>query len=151
MGGDIDKVVDTGLPSGCLVGDVSRPLSEADLLFGGDVPAPPVVEETGDRIGDGDRLLATEDKLVRPARCRESREPASPACPWCSACTTSAKLIKLRRRTSAVLSKPPELLPLSVWSIGRKSAAAKLAARSSCQLLEVLSGMPATLTATAAG
>lgn len=145
----MDRVVDTGLPSGFLLGDVSRPLSEADLLFGGEVPAPPVVEETGDRIGDGDRLLATVDRLVRPARCRESREPASPAWPWCSAWTTSAKLMKLRRRTSALLSSPPELLALSVWSIGRKSAAAKLAARSSCQLLEVLSEIP--VTATAAG
>lgn len=147
----MERVVDTGLPSGFLLGDVSRPLSEADLLSGGEGPAPPVVEETGDRIGDGDRLLATEDMLVSPARCRESREPAIPAWPWCSACTTSAKLMKLRRRTSAVLSNPPELLALSIWSIGRKSAAAKLAARSSCQVLEALSETPAILTATAAG
>lgn len=81
MGGDVDRFVDTGLPSGFLLGEVSIPLSEADLLFGGEVPAPPVVEETGERIGDGDRWsrLPMEDKLVRPARRIDSREPASPA------------------------------------------------------------------------
>lgn len=53
--GERDKFVETGLPKGILVGDVSMPLSEADLLCGGELPAPPVVEETGERMGDGDR------------------------------------------------------------------------------------------------
>lgn len=51
----MDRFVDTGLPMGFLLGEVSMPRSEADLLFGGEVPAPPVVEETGERMGDADR------------------------------------------------------------------------------------------------
>lgn len=55
MGGDMDRFVDTGLPRGLRPGDVSMPRSEAALLFGDEVPAPPVVEDTGERMGDGER------------------------------------------------------------------------------------------------
>lgn len=53
--GDIDRLADTGLPMGFLLGEVSLPLSETGLLFGELVAASPAVEDTGERIGDGDR------------------------------------------------------------------------------------------------
>jgi len=94
-----------GLPRGFLLGDISRPLTEPDLLVGGLVSSPPA-EETGERIGDGERFVIPMDaKLVSPARCMLSREPASPL--WlCSDWTTSANEMKLSRRTSVVSKLP---------------------------------------------
>lgn len=96
--------VEVGLPSGFLDGDISKPLMDPDLLVGGDVSGP--WDEIGDLIGDGERLMPAELREVNPARCIESRLPA--AAPWapCSACTTSAKEMKLRRRTSEESSEP---------------------------------------------
>ena len=77
---------------------------DPDLLVGGLVSGPPA-EDTGERIGDGERfVMPMEARLVSPARCMLSRDPAIP-CP-CSACTTSAKEMKLRRRTSVVSKLP---------------------------------------------
>lgn len=98
----------TGLPMGFLVGEVSVPRSETGLLLGELVAGSPVVEDTGERMGECEwwSMLPMDDRLVRPARWIDSREPPMPAWPWCSACTTSAKLMKLSRRTS-VLSRLP--------------------------------------------
>lgn len=43
-----------GLPRGRALGERSIPLTDADLLVGGEVPNPG--DEIGDRIGEGDRL-----------------------------------------------------------------------------------------------
>lgn len=76
-------------------GEDSFTLGEADPLVVGEVPKP--TEETGDRTGDGERFtLSTRD--VRPATYIES---LFPVCSACSDCTTSAKEMKLSRRTSA--------------------------------------------------
>lgn len=67
MDGDMDRFVDTGLAKGFRLGDVSMPLRDPVLLRGGEAPP---AEETGDRMGDGDRFTPppTEERLVRPAR-----------------------------------------------------------------------------------
>ena len=96
--------VDVGLPSGLRPGDMLRPFTDPDLLFGGDVSGP--CEDMGDLIGDGDRLAFIDVNEVRPARCIDSRLPAGPAPGPCSACTTSANEMKLNRRTSLVSSAP---------------------------------------------
>ncbi len=96
--------VEVGLPSGFLAGDKLNPLTDPDLLFGGDVSG--ACEDTGDLIGEGERLTPMEAKDVKPARCIESRLPvASPGGP-CSACTTSANEMKLKRRTSVESNDP---------------------------------------------
>ena len=43
-----------GLPRGRALGERSIPLTDADLLVGGEVPTPD--DEIGDRMGEGDRL-----------------------------------------------------------------------------------------------
>lgn len=53
-----------GLPNGLRPGDSSNPFTEADLLVGGEVPKP--WDETGDRTGEGDLLMA-EDSELSPA------------------------------------------------------------------------------------
>jgi hypothetical protein len=53
-----------GLPRGLALGEMSTPLTDADLLVGGEVPRPG--DETGDRIGDGERLCPDDNEL-RPA------------------------------------------------------------------------------------
>lgn len=105
MDGDMDKVVDTGLARGFRLGDVSMPLRDPVLLRGGDAPP---AEDTGERMGDGDRFMPppAEERLVRPARWIDSLDPPSPAWPWCSAWTTSAKLMKLSRRMSTLSRLP---------------------------------------------
>lgn len=50
----MDRFADTGLPMDFLVGEVSLPLSETGLLFGELVAGSPAVDDTGDRIGDGE-------------------------------------------------------------------------------------------------
>ena len=76
--GDMDRDVDTGLARGFRLGDVSIPLTDPDLLCGGEAPPPEL--DTGERMGEGDRLTPpTEDRLVRPARWIDSLEPAIPA------------------------------------------------------------------------
>lgn len=88
---------------GFLLGDMSKPLIEPDLLVGGEVSAP--WDEMGERMGDGERLTPADEREVRPGMCTDSRLLA--AIPWdCSAWTTSAKEIKLRRRTSAESRDP---------------------------------------------
>lgn len=74
---------DMGLPSGCRTGDILKPLIEPVLLFGGEVSAP--CDETGDRIGEGDRLPPSEANDVKPAIWIDSRLPGSPPRPPCSA------------------------------------------------------------------
>ena len=89
---------------------------ELDLqLFGGEAETEgsPPCDDTGDRIGEGDRFAAAaplpprDESEVRPARWIDSRLPATPEgeAP-CSAWTTSAKEMKLRRRTSVESSEP---------------------------------------------
>lgn len=96
--------VDVGLPNGFLTGDKLNPFTDPDLLFGGDVSG--ACEDTGDLMGEGERLTPIEARDVRPARCMESRLPvASPGGP-CSACTTSANEMKLRRRMSVESNDP---------------------------------------------
>ena len=53
-----------GLPRGRALGERSMPLTDADLLVGGEVPTPE--DEIGDLIGEGDRLCP-EDNELRPA------------------------------------------------------------------------------------
>lgn len=53
-----------GLPSGCLRGESSTPLIDADLLVGGVVPKP--CDDTGDRTGEGD-LYPGEERELSPA------------------------------------------------------------------------------------
>ena len=97
--------VEVGLPNGFLAGDRLSPLIEPDLLLGGDVSG--ACEETGDLMGEGERLTFIEAKDVRPARCIESRlAVASPPGGACSACTTSANEMKLNRRTSVESNDP---------------------------------------------
>ena len=73
------------------------------LLVGGLVPCPGL--DTGERMGDGDRLSAADGSEVKPAMWMLSLEPTAPA--WlCSAWTTSANEIKDSRRTSAESSDP---------------------------------------------
>lgn len=91
-----------GLPSGLREGLISTPFTLPGLLVGGLVPGPWL--ETGDRIGDGERLRA-EGREVSPARWMLSRELAPPTTP-CSDWTTSAKEMKESRRTSAESSEP---------------------------------------------
>lgn len=76
--GDMDRFVDTGLARGFRLGDVSMPLTDPDLLCGGEAPPPEL--DTGERIGEGDLFMPpTEERLVRPARWMDSLEPAIPA------------------------------------------------------------------------
>lgn len=75
--GDMDRVVDTGLAKGLRLGDVSIPFTDPDLLWGGEAPPPEL--DTGERTGEGDRLMPpTEGRLLRPAIWNDSLEPASP-------------------------------------------------------------------------
>lgn len=92
---------EVGLPRGFLTGDMLSPLIDPEMLFGGEVSGP--CEDTGDLIGDGDRLTPLDPMEVSPARCIESRLLFGGTC---SAWTTSANDIKLRRRTSAESSEP---------------------------------------------
>jgi len=94
---------DEGLPRGFLLGDISSPLIEPDLLVGGDVSA---WEEMGDLMGEGERLIPADEREVKPGMRIDSRLLAATLLPPCSACTTSANEIKLRRRMS-VESKDP--------------------------------------------
>lgn len=66
----MDKLVDTGLPSGFLVGEVSGPRSETGLLLGELVGGSPVVDDTGERMGEREwwSIFPMDDKLVRPVR-----------------------------------------------------------------------------------
>ena len=97
--------VDVGLPRGFRTGDSLKPLTDPELLMGGEVSPP--WDDTGDLIGEGDRLLAPRDEIeVSPARCIDSRLPATPEEGPCSAWTTSAKEMKLSRRTSVESSEP---------------------------------------------
>jgi hypothetical protein len=96
--------VDVGLPNGLRTGDKLMPFTDPDLLCGGDVSG--ACEDTGDLIGEGERLTPIEARDVKPATCIESRLPvARPGGP-CSACTTSANDMKLRRLTSAESNDP---------------------------------------------
>ena len=56
--------MEIGLPRGLPFGDISTPFTDADLLVGGEALKP--CDETGDRIGDGDRLFP-DDKELSPA------------------------------------------------------------------------------------
>lgn len=69
------------------------------LLVGGLVPGPWL--DTGDRMGDGERLRAAAGRDVRPAMCMLSRDAGLARLVLCSDWTTSANEIKDRRRTSA--------------------------------------------------
>lgn len=62
---------EVGLPRGFLTGDMLNPLMDPGMLLGGDVSGP--WDETGDLIGDGERLAPLDPIEVRPARCIESR------------------------------------------------------------------------------
>jgi hypothetical protein len=55
---------DVGLPNAFTLGESSMPLTDADLLVGGEVPRPG--DDTGDLIGDGD-LLTPDDNELSPA------------------------------------------------------------------------------------
>lgn len=57
--------MEVGLPRAFERGDMSTPMTEADLLVGGEVLNP--WDETGDLTGEGDLLTPPDDKELRPA------------------------------------------------------------------------------------
>jgi hypothetical protein len=101
--------VDSGLPGPLkpLLGDVSNPFTDAEILVGGEVPTP--CEDTGDLMGEGDLGAVSEGWPAIPGNCIDPRwdvESMLSVCSACSACTTSAKETKLNLRTSGESSVP---------------------------------------------
>lgn len=100
-------VVESGLPGSrpLRFGETSSPLTDVEILVGGEVLNP--YDDVGERSGDGDLFCDNIGKLPENVVAgRTSRLGNSSFVSTCSALTTSANETKLKRRTEVVSRAP---------------------------------------------